>query len=361
MYLTYSTSAQSGTRTSSVNAALASAARFGYTNDQQNSFVTVNIPPTAGTYAGKSDYVEVIVQSNLKGSFGAAITQQKLVVAGRSVAKGRPMAVGIFATSPNAVGALTISGNIEADVRNASVRVNSNSVLGLLSLNNSRAVTDALQVVGGVSLLGLTLNVAVQTGVDPIPDPLLALDAPDQSNMTVQRTSALSYSAAASHTLSPGIYRGGIALGGSSVTTLQPGIYVVQGGLSVSGNAQLSGNGVLIYNTYTAANPAGSLNFAGTGAINLSAPTSGPYQGIVFFQDRNQDAAVTLQANASTQIGGVFYAPIATVNVVGNGSTTSNIVAGGVLANKISVSGNGGITIDGGTNLPQIPQINLVE
>ena len=210
-------------------------------------------------------------------------------------------------------------------------------------------------------MLGLSLNLSASTNVDPTPDPLAALPAPDQTSMTVQRTSALTYSANASHTLSPGIYRGGITLGGNSSTTLQPGVYVLQGGLNVSGNAHLTGSNVLLYNTYTDASPMGPVSVAGNGTLNLSAATSGTYKGIVFFQDRNSSLGVSITGNGSTQLGGVFYAPAATISLSGNGSTSSNILGGGILANKIAIGGNGSFTIDGGSNLPQIPQINLVE
>ena len=35
-------------------------------------------PPTSGSYAGKASYVEIIVQSNLNGSFGKSITGKTL-------------------------------------------------------------------------------------------------------------------------------------------------------------------------------------------------------------------------------------------------------------------------------------------
>jgi hypothetical protein len=301
------------------------------------------------------------VQSNLNGSFGVTITGQKLVVRARSVAKGRPMAVGLFALSPTASGALTLSANATVNLNGANITVNSNAANALVTNGNGQGIAAAVNIVGGASLLGLSLNVAATTNVDPTPDPLAGLAPPDQSSMTIQRTSALSYTAAASHTLSPGIYQGGISLGGNSVTTLQPGVYVVQGGLSVSGNAQLQGTGVTIYNTYTDTNPMGAIAVSGNGVVNLSAPTSGTYQGITVFQDPNSTLGISIAGNASTQIGGVLYAPNATVSVSGNGTTSSNVLGGGILAAQISIGGNGSFTIDGGSNLPQIPQINLVE
>ena len=362
MYLTYATSSlPNACRGSSSDAALAAAALFGYSNDQTNSIVTVNIPPTSGTFAGKANYVETIVQSNLNGSFGVTITGQKLVVRARAVAKGRPMAVGLLALSPTAAGALTLSANATVNLNGAPITVNSSDSAALTTTGSGLAIAGAVNVVGNASLLGLSLNVAATTNVDPTPDPLASLATPDQSSMTIQRTSALSYTANATHTLSPGIYQGGITLGGNSTTILQPGIYVVQGGLNITGNANVSGSGVVIYNTYTQANPAAAISIATTGTVNLAAPTSGTYQGIALFQDPTATVGVSITGNASTQIGGVFYAPSATVSVTGSGTTSANVLGGGILAAKISIGGNSSFTIDGGSNLPPIPQINLVE
>jgi hypothetical protein len=266
------------------------------------------------------------------------------------------MAVGLFALSPTASGALALSGNASVTVNNAGVRVNSSSSTAITTANNATGSAPWFAVVGNVSG-SLSLNRAVSTGADLLPDPLAALPAPDQSNMTIQKTSALSYTATASHTLSPGIYQGGISLGGNSTTTFQPGVYVIQGGLSISGNATVSGTGVFIYNTYTQTNPMGAFAITGSGSVNLSAPTSGPYQGIVLMQDRGSDLQVSLTGSGSTQLGGVLYSPAGTISLGGSGSLSG----GGVLANKVAIAGSGSIAIDGGVNLPSIPQVNLVE
>ncbi|HEX3315961.1 MAG TPA: pilus assembly protein TadG-related protein, partial [Gemmataceae bacterium] len=182
MYQTYATSSlPNACRSSSSDAALAATALFGYTNDQTNSIVTVNIPPTSGAFAGKADYVETIVQSNLNGSFGVAITGQKLIVRARSVARGRPMAVGLLALSPTAAGALTISANANINLNGAPISVNSTNSAALVTSGSGLTLAGAVNVVGNTSLLGLSLNVSATTNVDPTPDPLASLAVPDQS------------------------------------------------------------------------------------------------------------------------------------------------------------------------------------
>ena len=62
-----------------------------------------------------------------------------------------------------------------------------------------------------------------------------------------------------SQTINPGIYSQ-ITVSGNAKLTLNPGIYVIAGGgFTVSGNASVTGSGVMIYNagsTYNAVPPA---------------------------------------------------------------------------------------------------------
>src|SRR5947209_8217806 len=90
-------------------AALQSAADNGYSNDGTTNTVTVNIPPMNGPYAGQADHVEVLIQSNLQGTFSAVFTSGKLPVKGRAVARGRPLPLGLTVLRRWGAGALTVS------------------------------------------------------------------------------------------------------------------------------------------------------------------------------------------------------------------------------------------------------------
>ncbi|MBV8452951.1 MAG: hypothetical protein JOZ29_11845, partial [Deltaproteobacteria bacterium] len=84
-------------------------------------------------------------------------------------------------------------------------------------------------------------------------------------------------------TLSPGLYNGGINITGNSTVSFNPGTYVIAGGgLSVTGNSTLSGQGVTFYLT-AGSSGYGPVNITVNATINLSAPSSGPLEGILFF------------------------------------------------------------------------------
>ena len=108
---------------------------------------------------------------------------------------------------------------------------------------------------------------------------------------------------------------------------MEPGIYVIAGGgFTVSGNASLTGDGVTIYNAGSNYPDSGgsfsSIALSGNGEVDLSAPTSGTYTGILIFQARDNSKSITLSGNAvlglNSGYGGIIYAPAAPLNVSGN-------------------------------------------
>src|SRR5437879_1091779 len=64
------------------------AAANGYTNDNTNSVVTVNIPPTSGQYIGMDGYIEVIIESKQQRAFSRLMGSGAVSVYGRSVGAG---------------------------------------------------------------------------------------------------------------------------------------------------------------------------------------------------------------------------------------------------------------------------------
>src|SRR5205823_1805068 len=92
----------------------------------------------------------------------------------------------------------------------------------------------------------------------------------DQSTMSSHGTMALS----------PGYYPNGITLGSQRSLTLSAGVYYIENGLQLGAQTSISGTGVTIFLK------SGSVNMTGGASVTLSAPSSGTWQGILFYQDR---------------------------------------------------------------------------
>ena len=146
---------------------------------------------------------------------------------------------------------------------------------------------------------------------------------------------------AGSSTLSPGDYCGGLSIGGSASVSFQPGIYIIKDGpLSVSGSGgQVEGKGVTFYFLGEKA----ILSLSGGAVINLAAPTSGPYAGLVFVQDKDNPPAKTnkIAGDTNVKLVGVAYFPSQTLDVVGNGEFGILSPYMAFVADKLQFSGNG--------------------
>jgi len=146
-------------------------------------------------------------------------------------------------------------------------------------------------------------------------------------------------------TLSPGVYSGGISITGNATVKFNPGTYILAGGgLSVTGNSILTGSGVTFYDT---TGPGGykGIDLAGNERANLSAPTSGAMEGILFFQDRSIGAgspASSIVGNAQSTFDGVIYFPTTAIRYVGNSSGSGYTI---LVADTISVVGNASLQI----------------
>jgi hypothetical protein len=218
------------------------------------------------------------------------------------------------------------------------VTVDSNAKTALTVSGTTKVTAGSILVVGGVSQSGSpTLSPAPTTGVAAAPDPLANLPAPSTAGLT--NYGEVSYSSG-THTLHPGIYTS-ITASGSARLTLTAGVYILEGGgLTVSGSGVVSGTGVMLYNTSssypTSGGTYGSITISNSGILNLTAPTTGPYAGVVIFQDRSNTKTLTLSGSAFVEgTGNIVYAPNAQVFLSGSANLQGALVAG-----TLSLSGN---------------------
>lgn len=341
--------------------ALRVAANNGYTNDGADSVVTVHIPPKSGPFTGLPEHVEVLVEARLRGTFSAAFHGGGMTVRGRAVACGRPRRLGLLFLQPTGPDALIVSGN-GALRTTGPILVNSSDPAGYNQSGNSTIEASSHEVVAsGVKRSGNGQIVGpIRTGVEPTPDPLRNFPVPDAADYPVRSSSPLSCSDNGSYTLYPGVYKGGISISGNGTVQLLPGVYLRDGGgFQISGNADVTGTGVMLYNGGGA--NASQVKISGNGAVNLSAPTEGIYQGITIFQERSSTQVVQILGNGDVQLGGTVYAAGAKVQLSGNGSTTGNTLGGAYIARSMQVSVNGSFSIDLGANRPRLPEVRLAE
>jgi hypothetical protein len=139
-------------------------------------------------------------------------------------------------------------------------------------------------------------------------------------------------------TLTPGIYS---TISGSH--TLQPGIYVITGGITLSGSDLITGDGVMLYfacsnyPTDCNGNQVGAgITATGNGALRITGYTNSgcaansttgicQYVGMLSFADRDNAATQTWRGNGTNELGqqsgisGTIYMANGTMDLRGNG------------------------------------------
>jgi Flp pilus assembly protein TadG len=237
---------------------------------------------------------------------------------------------------------------INAQTSNAISMGNGSSIKLDAGASVNVAATQLNQVLNLVGSI-ININALLTLGAPAAPNPFSNLPVPSYSGCDSLGVVALF----GTQSLTPGVYCGPVVLTGSAAATLSSGTYIFAGGLSVSGSASITGNGVTLYE------PSGGVNINTSGSVTLTPPTSGTYQGITIFQNAADTTSGTIAA-ATQNVQGVIYMPIAQLTLSGNGRsivTTATIVVGNLV-----ISGNVTINFPTSTTYtPHVVGVTLIE
>jgi hypothetical protein len=333
--------------------------------------VTVNIPPTSGPFTGQRGHVEVIITAPQSRAFSGVFgSRSKVPIGSRSVARGVRTTInnGIIVLDPTARGSFQTAGGGTVTVEgSATVIVNSVNNEAMIANGGGTVTATAGYSVGGypgyTTPGGGSFGGTITPNQEPVPDPLRFVPQPDPTTLQVRSTKRINHSSATVLNLQPGLYIGGISVTGKAIVNMAPGIYYMQGGFSFQGQGSLTGTEVMIYNDPQS--NADVINLAGQGAITLTPPTSGPYQGICLFQRReglysDTPVSVTGSGTAPLAITGTFYCAGAELKITGNG--TQDVIGSQYISDTLVLGGNGTFLVDWDPGVvPGIRQVWLVE
>ncbi len=338
-----------------VSAARNDAAANGFTHGVGGVTVAVNSPPTSGAYSGNANYVEVIVSQPRPTFFMRVGGFTSVNVSARAVSSAANSGSGcIYALDPTDSSSFFMNGSSSLNSA-CGVLVNSNSGAALTKTGSGYiAITDGgVGVVGGVNNNGNSGSISPTpiTGIAPFSDPLSWLAAPTVGSCDYNNTKITS---SGSVTLTAGVYCGGITITGSGTVTFDASngkpFILNGGGFTTNGSAKLIGSGVTFYNTGTTSGSAKTryapVHFGGSSGTSLTAPTSGPFAGILFFQDRTiQDYSGQNIWDGSNvdKYEGAIYSPTVPVTYTG---TTGHAAYSIIVGWQIAIQGTADIRDD---------------
>ncbi|HUY27462.1 MAG TPA: pilus assembly protein TadG-related protein [Candidatus Binataceae bacterium] len=335
-----------------VAAADLDASKNGFTNGTNGVTVTVNqgAAITDPNFASKTGVVQVIVERNVPTYFLRVIGLTTVPVRASAISGQSNGPACVYAMDPTASGSFQVNGSVNYN-SDCGVIVNSSSGTALIVNGAGTVNTSGIGIVGAMKQSSATFNPTPVTGISHVADPLAYLQFPSVGSCTYTN---YSYKSGGTVTLNPGTYCGGITVKKSSNVILNPGNYIIDGGgITVDGTSTLNGNGVTLFLTGGPGEPYGGVTIDGSSSESLTAPTTGPYAGILFFQDRAITG--TTAANngntfngSSTQVyQGALYFPTTALTYNGAASAQYTIL----VADSIGI--NGSATI--GANYTSLP------
>ena len=311
----------------------------------QASEIQILYPPATGSNAGNTQFVEAVVSRDVPLMFMRFFGWSTANVKGRATAglqSGGHACMIALNNDPTQDGMrFNGSGNFNAD---CGLMTNSTDPDAMRNVGSGRVSATWVGVTGGYSGGG-TINPSPTLKVPPMLDPLEGLAELDPATLAPGSSST----SGGVTTWTAGTYPNGIKItGGTHV--FSAGNYYLGKGIQVTGG-DITGSEVFFYNGAT--NKNFGIEFTGNGLVTLSAPTSGTYQGVLFFgnpQVQNKtnlggSGNKILRGNASSSFQGSLYFPSQDLDWAGNPLNSNKWSL--VIADEIDVSGNTDMELSG--------------
>lgn len=324
--------------------------------------------PSTGTFQG-TGYVQATVTRSIPTVFLAGLPGGKanITVSATAIAGGGVSSPTCVCVESASSADIFMVGGSKLNAQNCGIVDDSNSgtavyltggskidasTLGTVSttwdtpgnINNGSSITPSTTIIQGISS-----SCAPTMPTPPSFTPSSCVTDPG-NNGSAQTTA---FTAGPSSSTGIKCYNGLTIGSNSTIDTLNPGIYVINGGyLHFENNSQpvanYGGNGVFFYLTNGATlqiDQGSNVNLVaggGTTSTGGTAPSIGTnYDGILIYQDTSDSSAMTVAGGSNLFMNGSLFMPSAQMNF-SNGST--NTIEGGIVAQQVILSGGAVVT-----------------
>ncbi|PHS74865.1 MAG: hypothetical protein COB59_11880 [Rhodospirillaceae bacterium] len=296
-----------------------------------NNTLAVNTPPQTGAYMGDTAYIEVVLTSPSSPLIAGLFLSSDVNISARAVAwtaGGAGDGYCFMSLNTTNEKAFHLHNNVDLPPE-CGVYVNSDycspGSSGALFIDNNSTIAGTTSVAGCVFENSPQAEVtgALTEGADQLSDPYV--DRQDDIRDDITANTAWSPSSCdvdttgnSTETLSPGYYTDCVFKGNGTIN-LDPGIYYIDSKLTVEGNVDVFGTGVtfvLLEET--------DLDFGNNGDLNITAPTSGIYEGLAFVghPDMNSSKQVVFHNSIGFDIDGALYFPNQTIELSNRATAT---------------------------------------
>lgn len=344
------------------NEGLARAASNNYADSDfsaGSSLPNVNVeiynPPISGTYIGDNEFIQVFITATIDTYFGRVVGIPEVTNKVEAVARAKPPIISpiwvgnaVVSLSEHDCKAVTYQGNANTTITGGGIYVNSDCDTSAFFNNSSAAQLTApcLQAVGGITYTTGAINIpagCVLSDADPMPP--IVYPNPTCSGSASQN----------GNVLSPGNFNGTFPPAG--VDTLEPGIYCVDGNFRMNAGDTLMGSDVVIVMVD------GDVTWNGGATLQLDAPDSGPYDGLLMFVPESNSSTININGSSDSTFTGSILAPTSDISINGTGDASGMNCQ--IIGYTVDLAGDGAtlINYNADDSYPPIvnPQIELME
>jgi Flp pilus assembly protein TadG len=256
--------------------------------------------PPGGPYQGSATYT-------VSQAFGALVAGSANAVVGvrAEAAASGAAPVCILLLDASASPGLTANGGANVNAANCEADVKSTGNPAA-TFNSGSNITTSRLCVQGVSIVnngGTHPN--LKTGCSTVSNPFVGkLPAPLSTTCSGAYANGGNFNGGTVN-LTPGVYCGGFNFNGSPTVSFAPGVYVIKGGGWNVNGGTWSGAGVTFYFADSS-----NIQFNSGMSMTLSAPTSGTYAGILFYEaDGLALSSFVFDDSVSESLSGLIYLP----------------------------------------------------
>ncbi len=307
--------------------------------------------PATGTLTANpsQNTLEVALTETHPRLFSSIFSPDPVNMKARAVAKVEGGSVAcVLALSPTKSGAVTVSGSTSVDLKGCTVASNSNAADSFLMSGSASMNADCVYTVGkAVTTLGLRQSVCQEVRqnapvtLDPYANVAEPIGSGTCNGRSVGNPNKTTYlTPAENHPSGMKVMRFCNGLDVKGTVIFGPGLYIVEGGSftanssdpNSASSASLRGDGVTFYLKDS------SLDLRGNVSLDLKAPTSGPYSGILFFGGRQSTVSHSINGTANSILTGAIYTPASAISYKGNSATTNGCTQ--LIADQITFTGS---------------------
>lgn len=340
--------------------ALARAA--GFVAGEAGTTVAVNNPPLSGPYAGQDDAIEVIITRQHALLLIRLFQASPWNLTGRAVATtGGGPGVCVLALDVSTSGSAIYGDNGgRMELVECGVGSNSSSSRSIRASGSAVIMATSLTTVGNYYTSGggaITISGTIDIHAAATPDPFLDRVVPTPGSC--RTVPPMPYNGL----LQPGTYCSGVTITNGSHVTLD-GLYILRtGNFSVEGGSTVTGTATIVLTGTGGGTNTGSVAISNGSIVNITALSSGPTAGMVFFQDRRARTTPTNSfiGGTTSTFAGALYFPRQIVDFSNGGSSSAACMQ--IVARRITIGGGSTVRSDcsGGTPGGGAGQPRLVE